>query len=66
MPKKGKSLKAIRKRLKITRKGKVLRRVWQQGHFKAKESGRVRQKKRRLVLTQDNPFIKKVLEKYIP
>ncbi len=42
-----KTRKAIAKRVKITGKGKVLRRRAGQSHFNAKESGKLIRKKRR-------------------
>ncbi len=42
-----KTRKAIAKRVKITGKGKVLRRRSGQNHFNAKESGKLIRKKRR-------------------
>lgn len=41
--------KSIQKRIKITKKGKVLRRPSHQGHNQAKKSSKLKQKKRKLV-----------------
>ncbi|MBI4132101.1 MAG: 50S ribosomal protein L35 [Candidatus Sungbacteria bacterium] len=37
--------KSIRKRIKLTKTGKLIRRVAGQNHFNAKESGRMRRRK---------------------
>lgn len=42
-----KTFKALAKRVKITRTGKVLKRKAGQDHFNSKESGKVRRNKRR-------------------
>jgi len=42
-----KTNKAIAKRFKITRRGKVLKRVTGQDHFNSRESGKVTRNKRR-------------------
>ncbi len=46
---KPKTRKAITKRFKITKKGKVLRRATGQDHFRAKKSGRQIRSKRRWI-----------------
>lgn len=46
-----KTIKAIAKRFKVTKNGKVIKRVAGQGHFNARESGKeTRNKRRDLVL----------------
>lgn len=60
-----KTHKAIAKRYKITKTGKVLRRKAGQDHFNARESGNVTRKKRRDV-EQHSAFtknIKKLVQK---
>lgn len=42
-----KTFKALAKRVKITKNGKVLKRKAGQDHFNSKESGKVRRNKRR-------------------
>lgn len=44
---KQKTHKSISKRFKITKNGKVLKRVAGQGHFNARETGKVKRNKRR-------------------
>lgn len=44
-----KTRKAIIKRFKITRRGKILRRPTGLGHYLAKQSGKTRRRKRKLV-----------------
>jgi len=59
-----KTNKAVIKRIKISKKGKIQRRPLSQNHFKAKLSGRQNQKKRRLL-----DFVKvdeKKIKKHIP
>lgn len=58
---KAKTLKAFSKRLRITKRGKIMRRLSQQGHFKAKEPGEMRRKKRKPISAQYNPLIRKAL-----
>jgi len=43
-----KTRKAIAKRIKITKKGKVLKKKAGQDHFNARESGKVKRNKRRM------------------
>jgi len=59
-----KTLKAVRKRVKISKKGKIQRRPLKQNHFKAKLSGRQNQTKRRLA--DFAPVDEKKIKKYIP
>lgn len=59
-----KTLKAVSKRLKITKRKKLLRRVSQQGHFKAKEPGKVTRLKRKTVRANMHPELRKVMKKY--
>ncbi|OGZ61302.1 MAG: 50S ribosomal protein L35 [Candidatus Spechtbacteria bacterium RIFCSPLOWO2_01_FULL_46_10] len=47
--KKLKTKKAVSKRFKITSTGKILRRPSHQGHFNAKQTGKERRMKRKLV-----------------
>jgi large subunit ribosomal protein L35 len=42
-----KTKKAVSKRIKITKTGKVMKRTAGQGHFNARESGKVKRNKRR-------------------
>jgi len=63
---KAKIPKSLGKRLKITKRGKVLRRLSQQGHFKAKESGKIRRSKRKPYRTDQNPFVRKEILRYLP
>ena len=44
-----KTKKALTKRLKITKKGKILRRLSGQDHYRAKKSGKARRKSRKWV-----------------
>lgn len=47
-----KTVKAIAKRFKVTKNGKVIKRVAGQGHFNARETGKEnRNKKRDLVMS---------------
>jgi len=59
----GKFRKAILKRFKITKTGKVLRRAIGQDHFRAKKSGKQKRKGRKWVLVpkHDAKKIKKLL-----
>lgn len=50
----GKFKKAFSKRFKITKKGKVLRRLSGQSHFFSKKSSKILQRKRKLILTSRN------------
>lgn len=58
-----KTRKAITKRFKITKTGKVLRRASGQDHFRAKKSGKKKRRLRRWVLVPKNEAkkIKKLL-----
>lgn len=62
-PKRGKTLKLVTKRLKMTKKGKVLRRTMQQGHGKSKESGNLTRLKRKLRDASEHPIIRKAIRK---
>ncbi len=44
---KAKTVKAVAKRFKITKKGKVLKRKAGQDHFNARETGKIKRTKRR-------------------
>jgi large subunit ribosomal protein L35 len=44
-----KTRKSITKRFKITKTGKILRRITGQNHFRAKKSGKVKRKKRKWI-----------------
>jgi len=46
---KPKTRKSIIKRFKITKTGKILRRTPGQDHYRAKKSGKVKRRKRKLV-----------------
>lgn len=47
-----KTIKAIAKRFKVTKNGKILKRVAGQGHFNARETGKeTRNKRRDLVMS---------------
>lgn len=59
-----KTNKAVRKRFKVTATGKIMRRQTGQDHFNAKESGKKRRQKRKLV--QVAPAEAKILRKYLP
>jgi len=58
-----KTLKLVSKRLRITKRKKVLFRLAQQGHAKAKEAGDTRRNKRQ-PHQSTAPFLKKVVKKY--
>jgi len=61
-----KTRKALVKRFKITKTGKVLRRATGQNHFRAKQTGKQRRKGRKWVLV-DGPTaykIKKLIGNY--
>jgi len=59
----GKTNKSYKKRLKITRKGKVVQRKPGMGHFNAKES---RSKQLRKKRTRHFNVAKKILSRYLP
>ncbi len=59
-----KTNKAVLKRFKITATGKIMRRKAGQDHFNAKESGKKRRMKRKLV--QVAPSEAKILKRYLP
>jgi len=59
-----KTNKAVIKRVKISKKGKIQRRPLSQNHFKAKLSGRQNQEKRRLV--GFDKVDEKKIKRYIP
>jgi large subunit ribosomal protein L35 len=48
-----KTRKSIAKRIKITKKGKVLKKKAGQDHFNARESGKVKRNKRRMIKMSD-------------
>ena len=54
-----KTRKALKKRFKITKKGKILRRVTGQDHYRAKKSGKKKRKIRKWV-PLSKPLAKKV------
>jgi len=62
MSKKGKTLKLMAKRLKITKRGKVLRRFMQQGHNKAKMPSSLIRSKRKRLNASEHPLIRRALE----
>ena len=49
-----KTIKAIAKRFKVTKKGKVIKRVAGQGHFNARETGKENRNKRRDLVLGDS------------
>ena len=61
--KKAKTRKAITKRFKITKNGKILRRAINQNHFLAKKSGETKRKHRKWVKVskEESKLIKKFL-----
>ena len=48
-----KTKKAIAKRFKVTKNGKIIKRVAGQGHFNARETGKVNRNKRRDLVMSD-------------
>ncbi len=60
---KAKTLKLVTKRLRVTKRKKVLFRLAQQGHSKAKEGGDTRRDKRQ-AHQSTAPFLKKVVKRY--
>ena len=63
--KKQKTVKAISKRFKITKTGKVIKRADNQNHFNAKATGKkTRNKRRNLTLSSsDAKVIKQIIQK---
>lgn len=59
-----KTRKSIAKRIKITKRGKVLKKKAGQDHFNARESGKIRRNKRRL--TKVSKAYIKNLKKQLP
>lgn len=57
-----KTLKLAAKRLKITKRSKILRRLSQQGHFKSKENGNIRRAKRKPT-QKTSTILTKILKK---
>jgi len=49
-----KTIKAIAKRFKVTKNGKVIKRVAGQGHFNARETGKENRNKRRDLVLGDS------------
>lgn len=60
-----KTNKSFSKRLKVTRKGKIVSRKPGQNHFNAKESRRTQMKGRRSQQVDTTIMTKKVLQRYI-
>lgn len=60
-----KTNKSFSKRLKVTRKGKIVSRKPGQNHFNAKESRSTQMKGRRSQQLDDTIMTKKVLQRYI-
>jgi len=60
-----KTNKSFSKRLKVTRKGKIVSRKPGQNHFNAKESRRTQMKNRRSQQIDETIMTKKVLQRYI-
>lgn len=60
-----KTRKSITKRFKITKNGKIMRRITGQNHFRAKKSGQAKRKRRKWVLVSkpEAKKIKKLLSK---
>jgi ribosomal protein L35 len=58
-----KTLKLIAKRLQITKRGKVLRRIAGQGHNKSKMPRRLIRIKRKEIPADDHPLIQKAIKK---
>lgn len=48
-----KTIKAIAKRFKVTKNGKIIKRVNGQGHFNARETGKENRNKRRDLVMSD-------------
>jgi ribosomal protein L35 len=59
-----KTNKSYSKRLKVTKKGKILARKTGQNHFNAKESGNTRRNKKKLVSL--NNLSNKVISRFLP
>ncbi len=59
-----KTHKATVKRFKITKKGKIKQRKAGQGHFNARESGKITRNKRRDIDTDDS--LKKTIKTLMP
>lgn len=61
-----KTKKAITKRFRVTKTGKVLRRITGQDHFRAKKSGNAKRAKKKWVeLSQgERKIIKKLMKKH--
>ena len=64
MPKKSKTIKAISKRFKAMKSGKILKRKCGQGHYNAKERGKITRQKRNDINLADSHAknIKKLLK----
>jgi ribosomal protein L35 len=60
-----KKLNLAKKRLRVTKNKKIIRRLAQQGHLKAKETGKERRNKRKPVIEIDAPIFKKATKKYL-
>ncbi|MBU0545655.1 50S ribosomal protein L35 [Patescibacteria group bacterium] len=58
-----KTNKAIAKRFKVTKKGKIEKRTCGQGHFNARETGKVKRNKRSDVIMSDSN--RKVMETFL-
>lgn len=59
-----KTKKSVKKRFKITGTGKLLRRPSRQGHFNAKQTGKQRRQKRKLIPVAKTEI--KILKKLMP
>jgi ribosomal protein L35 len=59
----GKTLKLVAKRLKVTKSGRILRRIAGQGHNKSKMPSSIIRSKRKLEEAGDHPLIQRALEK---
>lgn len=59
-----KTVKAVAKRVKTTKKGKVITKKAGKGHFNARETGKTTRKKRRTNMIADP--VKKNIKKFIP
>jgi ribosomal protein L35 len=59
-----KTRKALLKRLKITGRKKILKRIARQGKYNAKESGNITRRKRKA--SRVSPVDKKIIKKALP
>lgn len=64
MPKKMKTRKAIAKRFRVTKNGKIIKKVCGQDHFNARETGKTRRHKRGVYV--NSPTIKTFMDVAMP